>query len=142
MTAYKTHESMDDKIEAQLHLAKIINAVEEKVVAEKIISTHFNPDILGNLRKFCQQEFRCVKCNTKYRRPPISNAGDCPKCGGNVILTVNRGGIEKYIPKAIKLTKDFKLDKYLSQRMELIEEYVASLTNNPRIKQQKLSDFF
>lgn len=142
MTAYKTHESMDDKIEAQLYLAKIIKAVDEKVVAQKIISTHFNPDILGNLRKFCQQEFRCVKCNTKFRRPPISNGGDCPKCGGNIILTVNRGGIEKYIPKAIKLTKDFKLDKYLSQRMELIEEYVASLTNNPRIKQQKLSDFF
>ncbi len=142
ITAYKTHESMDDKIEAQLHLAKIINAVDEKMVAEKIISTHFNPDILGNLRKFCQQEFRCVKCNAKYRRPPISNGGDCPKCGGNIILTVNRGGIEKYIPKALKLCKEFKLDKYISQRMELIEEYVASLTNNPRIKQQKLSDFF
>jgi DNA polymerase II large subunit len=140
-TAYKTHETMDDKIEAQLHLARIIEAVDEKMVAEKIISTHFNPDILGNLRKFCQQEFRCVKCNTKYRRPPISNGGDCPKCGGNVILTVHRGGIEKYIPKAIKLCKDFKLDNYTSQRMELIEEYVNSF-NNPRIKQQKLSDFF
>jgi len=142
ITAYKTHETMDEKIEAQLHLAKIIKAVDEKMVAEKIISTHFNPDILGNLRKFCQQEFRCVKCNAKYRRPPISNGGDCPKCGGNIILTVNRGGIEKYIPKALRLCKDFKLDKYISQRMELIEEYVASLTNNPRIKQQKLSDFF
>jgi len=26
--------------------------------------------------------------------------------------------------------------------MELIEEYVESLTNNPKIKQQKLSNFF
>jgi len=26
--------------------------------------------------------------------------------------------------------------------MELIEEYVESLTNNPKIKQQKLADFF
>ncbi|MFX1460258.1 MAG: hypothetical protein ACFFBT_12395, partial [Promethearchaeota archaeon] len=99
-------------------------------------------DILGNLRKFSIQEFRCVKCNEKYRRPPLSNAGNCPKCGNRVILTVNRGGIEKYIPRAIKLCKQFNLDEYTIQRMELIEEYVESLTNNPRIKQQKLSDFF
>lgn len=140
-TSYKTYENMDDKIDAQLHLARIIRAVDERNVAEKILSTHFNPDILGNLRKFAIQEFRCVKCNQKYKRPPISNAGNCPKCGGNIILTVNRGGIEKYIPRAISLCKNFNLDAYTVQRMELIEEYVESLTNNPKIKQQKLSDF-
>jgi len=142
ITAYKTYESMDSKIDGQLHLAKIINAVNAKKVAEKILMTHFNPDILGNLRKFSVQEFRCVKCNEKFRRPPISNSGNCTKCGNRVILTVNKGGIEKYIPRANKLCKNFKLDKYTVQRMELIEDYVESLTNNPRIKQQKLSDFF
>ena len=141
-TAYKTYTSMDEKIHAQLHLGQIIDAVDEKDVARKIISSHFNPDILGNLRKFGQQEFRCVKCNTKFRRPPISNSGKCPKCGNNIILTVNRGGIEKYIPRAIRLCEEFDLDKYTVQRMELIEQYVESLTNNPRIKQQKLSQFF
>lgn len=142
ITAYKTYESMDSKIDAQLHLAKIIKAVNAKKVAEKILMSHFNPDILGNLRKFSVQEFRCVKCNEKFRRPPISDSGNCTKCGNRVILTVNRGGIEKYIPRAIKLCKNFNLDKYTVQRMELIEDYVESLTNNPRIKQQKLSDFF
>ncbi|MFX1496863.1 MAG: DNA polymerase II large subunit [Promethearchaeota archaeon] len=142
ITAYKTYESMDSKIDAQLYLAKIIKAVNAKKVAEKILMSHFNPDILGNLRKFSVQEFRCVKCNEKFRRPPISNSGNCTKCGNRVILTVNRGGIEKYIPRAIKLCKNFNLDKYTVQRMELVEDYVESLTNNPRIKQQKLSDFF
>jgi DNA polymerase II large subunit len=141
-TAYKTYASMEDKINAQLYLAKIIKAVNAKNVAEKILTTHFNPDIMGNLRKYSLQTFRCVKCNEKYRRPPLSNAGKCLKCGGNVILTVNRGGIEKYIPKALKLSRDFNLDDYTIQRMELIKEYVESLTNNPKIKQQKLSDFF
>jgi DNA polymerase II large subunit len=141
-SAYKTYESMDDKIDAQLYLARIIKAVEAKNVAKKILSSHFNPDILGNLRKFAIQEFRCVKCNEKFRRPPISNGGKCPICGNNVILTVNRGGIEKYIPRALKLCEEFDLDSYTQQRMELIEEYVESLTNNPKIKQQKLSDFF
>ena len=142
ITAYKTYQSMDEKIDAQLHLGKIIKAVDARNVAEKILSSHFNPDILGNLRKFAVQGFRCVKCNEKYRRPPISNGGKCPKCGNKIILTVNRGGIEKYIPRAIKIVKNFQLDDYTLQRMELIEEYVESLCNNPKIKQQKLSDFF
>ncbi len=141
ITSYKTHKSMEEKIDAQLHLAKIIQAVNDKKVAEKILSTHFNPDILGNLRKFALQNFRCVKCNAKFRRPPLSNAGKCPKCGNKVILTVNRGGIEKYIPRAKKLCTNFNLDSYTAQRMELIEEYVESLTNNPKIKQQQLSNF-
>jgi DNA polymerase II large subunit len=141
-TAYKLYESMDDKIDAQLHLAKLIKAVDARKVAEKILSTHFNPDILGNLRKFSVQEFRCVKCNSKYKRPPISNAGKCPACGNKIILTVNRGGISKYIPRAFKLCKEFNLDKYTIQRMELIKEYVESLTNNPKIKQHQLADFF
>jgi DNA polymerase II large subunit len=141
-TAYKTYSTMEEKIDAQLYLAKIIKAVNEKNVAEKILSTHFNPDILGNLRKFAVQNFRCIKCNEIFSRPPLSNAGKCPICGNKVILTVNRGGIEKYIPKALKLCKTFNLDEYTIQRMELIEEYVESLTNNPKIKQQKLSNFF
>ncbi len=142
ITSYKTHESMEEKIDAQLHLAKIIQAVNDKNVAEKILSSHFTPDILGNLRKFALQSFRCVKCNTKFRRPPLSNAGKCPKCGNKVILTVNRGGIEKYIPRAKKLCSSFNLDHYTVQRMELIEQYVEGLTNNPKIKQQQLSNFF
>ncbi len=142
VSSYKTHESMEEKIEAQMHLAKIIRAVDEKNVAEKILASHFTPDILGNLRKFAVQGFRCVKCNTSYRRPPLSNGGKCLKCNGRIILTVNRGGIEKYIPRAKKLCETFHLDKYTLQRMELIEEYVKSLTNNPKLKQQKLSDFF
>ncbi|MHA2007153.1 MAG: DNA polymerase II large subunit [Promethearchaeota archaeon] len=141
-TAYKLYETMDEKIDAQLYLGKIIKSVDEKKVAEKILSTHFNPDIIGNLRKFSMQEFRCVKCNSKFRRPPISNAGKCPSCGNKIILTVNRGGIEKYIPRAKRLCKDFKLDNYTIQRMELIEEFVESLTNNPKVKQHKLADFF
>jgi len=141
-TAYKKYKTMDEKIDAQLHLAKIIKPVDAKNVAEKILTTHFNPDILGNLRKFAIQGFRCVKCNEKFRRPPLSNNGKCPRCGNNVILTVNRGGIKKYIPRALRICKDFRLDDYTIQHMKLIEEYVESLTNNPKIKQHKLSDFF
>ena len=142
MTSYKTYESMDEKLYAQLRLAKMIKAVDAKKVASQILKSHFNPDILGNLRKFAVQKFRCVKCNKKFRRPPLFGDGKCPVCGNNIILTVNRGGIEKYISRALMLCKDFNLDNYTVQFMGLIEEYVESLTNNPKIRQQKLSDFF
>lgn len=141
-TAYKTHETIDDKINAQLHLAKIIKAVDAQDVARRILKTHFTPDILGNLRAFTTQGFRCVKCNEKYRRPPLSSGGACTKCSGKVILTVNRGGIEKYIPRALKIIKDFELDDYTKQRMELAESYVTSVANNPKIRQHQLADFF
>jgi len=141
-TSYKLYESMDEKIEAQLHLAKIIKAVNAQDVARRILKTHFTPDILGNLRAFATQGFRCVKCNEKYRRPPLSSGGLCIKCGAKIILTVNRGGIEKYIPRSLKIIDDFKLDEYTKQRMELAESYVKSVANNPKIRQHQLSDFF
>jgi DNA polymerase II large subunit len=141
ITAYKLYEKIDEKIEAQLNLAKIINAVDAQDVARRILKTHFTPDILGNLRSFTNQNFRCVKCNEKYRKPPLYTGGIC-KCGGKIILTVNRGGIEKYIPRSLKIINEFNLDSYTKQRMELVESYVKSVANNPKIRQHHLSDFF
>jgi len=140
-TAYKLYEKIDEKIHAQLYLAKIIKSVNAQDVARRILKTHFTPDILGNLRSFTNQNFRCVKCNEKYRRPPLYTGGVC-KCGGKIILTVNRGGIEKYIPRSLKIIKEFDLDNYTKQKMELIESYVKSVANNPKIRQHHLSDFF
>lgn len=140
-TAYKLYETIDEKIHAQLYLAKIIKSVNVQDVARRILKTHFTPDILGNLRSFTNQNFRCVKCNEKYRTPPLYTGGIC-KCGGKIILTVNRGGIEKYIPRSLKIIKEFDLDNYTKQRMELIESYVKSVANNPKIRQHHLSDFF
>ncbi len=116
ITVYKSYETIDEKIDAQLYLGKIIKSVNVRNVAEKILTTHFNPDILGNLRKFAVQGLRCVKCNQIYRRPSLPNSGNCPKCGNRIILTVNRGGIEKYIPRELKICKDFNLDNYTKQR--------------------------
>jgi len=140
-TSYKLYETIDEKIQAQLHLAKIIKSVNVQDVARRILKTHFIPDILGNLRSFTSQTFRCVKCNEKYRRPPLFTDGICT-CGGTIILTVNRGGIVKYISRSLKIIKEFNLDEYTKQRMELIESYVKSVANNPKIRQHHLSDFF
>jgi len=68
-SAYKTLETMIDKMDAQLELARMIRAVDEKDVAERVINSHFLPDLIGNLHAFSKQKVRCVKCGAKFRRP-------------------------------------------------------------------------
>ncbi|MFU8767500.1 MAG: DNA polymerase II large subunit, partial [Candidatus Methanoperedens sp.] len=74
-SAYKTLGTMIEKMEAQLGLARKIKAVDAEDVAERVINSHFLPDLIGNLRSFSRQKVRCTKCNAKYRRPPLR--GNC-----------------------------------------------------------------
>ncbi|MCP4763903.1 MAG: hypothetical protein GY870_19180 [archaeon] len=139
ISSYKTMETMDEKIESQLQLGEQIEAVNATDVARKVLQSHFTPDIMGNLRSYSTQGFRCV-CGTKYRRMPLS--GKCNNCGKELIKTVSKGGIIKYLPKALNLCDRYDLGHYTHQRFELIDEYVKSLTDNPKVKQVKITSFF
>jgi DNA polymerase II large subunit len=123
--AYTMLGTMLEKLESQLDLTKKLISVDAKTVALKILNSHFLKDIMGNLRAFTSQGFRCSKCNRKYRRPPL--AGKCNRCGGPIILTVHKGGIEKYLEPAKNLVKDYDLDQYYADRLCLIEEEINSL---------------
>ena len=138
---YTILESMQDKLDSQMWLAKNIVSVDEKFVAMKVIGSHFTPDALGNLRSYSTQGVRCHKCGEKYRRVPL--AGECLKCGNpKLLMTVNAGGIKKYIDKAIKMINDFELGEYMEERWDLIKKQVETMTNNPRVKQTTISSFF
>ncbi|WP_048150334.1 DNA-directed DNA polymerase II large subunit [Palaeococcus ferrophilus] len=134
MSLYKQLGDMEDKVRRQLDLAKRIRAVDEHHVAETIINSHLIPDLRGNLRSFTRQEFRCVKCNTKYRRPPMS--GKCPKCGGKIVLTVSKGAIEKYLSTAKMLVTEFDVLDYTRQRICITEKDIDTLFTNvfPRVQ--------
>lgn len=143
-TAYKRYETMQEKLDAQLYLAEIIGAVNANDVAKKVLISHFLPDILGSLRSFATQGFRCVNCNKKYRRPPL--AGHCLSCGGKLILTVHKGTVVKYLAMAKSLVDKYHLDNYLKQRLLMVEQSINSIFSNaeePLLdkKQVKLSDF-
>ncbi|MCF2139128.1 MAG: DNA polymerase II large subunit [Candidatus Lokiarchaeota archaeon] len=137
---YSVFETMEEKIDSQLYLAKTIQAVQVQDVARKVISSHFAPDILGNLRAFSTQGFRCPKCGSKYRRIPL--IGRCAKCGNDLLMTVHPGGITKYLSKAQSFITDFALGDYTEQRWKLIERNVKDLTDNPRVKQKSIVSFF
>ncbi|MBI2146542.1 DNA polymerase II large subunit, partial [Candidatus Woesearchaeota archaeon] len=94
-SAYKTQPSMEEKLMGQMDIAKKVRAVNMDDVAKLVIQKHFLRDIKGNLRKFSMQQFRCVKCNEKFRRPPL--CGKCTACGGKLIFTITEGSVVKYL---------------------------------------------
>jgi DNA polymerase large subunit len=139
LSAYKTLGSMEEKMNAQLDLARRINAVDESDVAERIIEGHFLPDLLGNLRAFSSQETRCLDCGEKYRRPPLS--GDCRECGGDVNLTVHEGSVDKYMQTATRVAEEFDARDYTKQRLEVLERALERTFENDHNKQSGIADF-
>ncbi|MFH1521283.1 MAG: DNA polymerase II large subunit [Candidatus Micrarchaeota archaeon] len=138
-TAYVELESIPEKIDIQFRLQEKLRSVDHRDAAERLILSHFIPDLYGNLRSFSRQTFRCVSCNTIFRRVPL--AGKCSKCGGNLLLTINKGGIEKYLQISRDIVNKYDLPDYLKQRLELVEREIRSIFEDDKIKQMGLSDF-
>jgi len=136
---YKRLKKMTDKLNSQLELAEKIGAVDVKVVARKVLTTHFMRDIAGNLRAFSTQGFRCKSCNKRFRRLPLK--GKCSECGGPLTLTVYRGGIEKYLEAARHLVEKYELPSYYAQRIALAENEINALFEGKKPKQVSLTDF-
>jgi DNA polymerase II large subunit len=137
-SAYKLLPSMDDKLKGQMALATKIRAVDERDVARLVIEKHFIRDTKGNLRKFSQQEFRCVSCNLKYRRPPL--IGKCV-CGGKLLFTISEGSITKYLEASIELAEKYNVAPYLKQSLELTKRRVEAVFGKEKEVQQGLGSF-
>ncbi|MFQ5474288.1 MAG: DNA polymerase II large subunit [Candidatus Nanoarchaeia archaeon] len=139
-SAYKTLPSMAEKMLAQMDLAAKIRAVDEDDVARLVIEKHFIRDIKGNLRKFSQQQFRCVKCNTKFRRPPL--IGKCTTCGGKIVFTISEGSIVKYLEPSLSLARNYKLPAYLNQTLELTKRRIEGVFGKEKERQEGLGKWF
>jgi DNA polymerase II large subunit len=137
-SAYKILPSMDEKTMAQLEIGRKTRAVDESDVAERVVESHFLPDLIGNLRAFTQQEFRCLNCNQKYRRPPLS--GDCD-CGGQVTLTVHKGSVKKYLDVALETGEKYGVSDYTMQRLEQLQRQIDSLFEDDKSTQSGIADF-
>lgn len=137
---YKRLPSMKEKVEAQIELAEKIRAVDQRGVVERVLTSHFLPDIMGNSRAFSKQKVRCTKCNSKYRRIPLT--GKCTKCGGNLILSVSKGSVQKYLGISQELVNRYPVSPYLRQRLEIQEYGINSLFESDKSKQSSLDLFF
>ncbi|MHA1769674.1 MAG: DNA polymerase II large subunit [Candidatus Thorarchaeota archaeon] len=135
---YKIVPKMAEKLDAQLKLAQMIQAVDAHDVAERVLMRHFFRDIRGNLRAYSTQKFRCLSCNRSYRRIPLS--GRCDVCGKEKIsLTVRQSNISKYLDTTEKIIHDHGLDAFLQERLRLIRFAMGSLFTS---EQTLLSDYF
>ena len=158
LSAYKTLETMIDKMNGQLQLGQKLRGVDVRVVASSVIRSHFLPDLRGNLVAFTKQKVRCLSCGHSYRRMPL--AGKCIQparinsgsqrfggaegkmCHGNLALTVTEGAVRKYIQVTRHVMDTYGVDNYTRQNVEWLAGSVESLFNNDKARQMSLSDFF
>ncbi|MGA1848828.1 MAG: DNA polymerase II large subunit [Thermoplasmatota archaeon] len=147
ISAYKTIGVTEEKINSQLALAKKLRAVDEDDVAERVLTTHLLPDLIGNLRSFSQQSFRCTKCGTKYRR--ITLSGKCTKwlstpnphrCNNKLILTVSEGSVKKYLGIAQRIAREYRVSNYLKQRIDIMSKSIEAMFPS-RFKETTLEAF-
>ncbi|MDO8628735.1 MAG: DNA polymerase II large subunit, partial [Nanoarchaeota archaeon] len=139
-SSYKFIPTMQEKVEKQMDVAEKIRAVDERDVARLIIERHFIRDIKGNLRKFSSQQFRCVGCNEKYRRPPLQ--GNCLKCSGRIIFTIAEGSIIKYLGPSLDLAEKYQLPAYLRQSLAITKIRIESIFGKPPEMQEGLNKWF
>ncbi len=141
-SSYKTLPSMQDKLGAQMKLAEELRCVDERDVARLVIEKHFIRDVKGNLRKFSTQQFRCMNCNEKYRRPPITRNGACTACGGKVGFTISEGSVVKYLVPMESLAKNYNVPAYLQQTIALTRRQIEEVFGKDSESQTGLGAWF
>ena len=123
-----------------MDIAEKINAVDERDVARLVIEKHFLKDTKGNLRKFSMQQFRCVKCNEKFRRPPL--IGKCTKCSGKIIFTIAENSVIKYLLPSMSLADKYDIPAYLKQTLVLLQRRIEGMFGKEKEKQEGLGRWF
>ncbi len=140
MSRYIQLKTMDEKLQRQNNLQKKIMAVDSKDALERVMVSHFLPDIIGNARAFSRQTFRCTACNEIYRRIPLS--GKCYKCGkSSLILTIHEGSVRKYLKIAQNIARQENLSSYLIQRLDMVEKEIDSVFKSDTVQQKSLFEF-
>ncbi len=137
-SAYSTLDSMLDKFDMQIRNAEIISAVDTTEIVTNVITTHLVPDIIGNLRAYGRQEFRCTACGRKYRRTPLLQ--HCV-CGKNLIQTITRPSIEKYLRLAKRLVEKYDVGPYLKGRIGTLEDEINLVFGKRSGDQLLLTDY-
>ncbi len=99
--------------------------MKDAALVDSIVSSHILPDILGNIKAFMIQNFRCKKCNRKFRRIPLT--GKCPYCQQELSLTVFRGSVEKYVKLAEQMAEKKLRNTYIIERTLAAVETVVDL---------------
>jgi DNA polymerase II large subunit len=131
-SACRDGRAMTDLVERSMVLAAQIRAVDLAEAVTLVLNAHFLPDVMGNLKGYATQRFRCPTCGTAYRRPPI--AGRCvtrrpdgSTCDHELQSTVYEGSVRKYLPLSRRLAEMDGITPYVRQRIELLSDALGTL---------------
>ncbi|HYA54553.1 MAG TPA: DNA polymerase II large subunit [Thermoplasmata archaeon] len=130
-SAYRERRPMAELVERSIVLASQIRAVDLAEAITLVLNAHFLPDVMGNLKSYGTQTFRCKTCDTSYRRPPLTGrcVGPGPKgrCDGELLSTVYEASVRKYLPLSQRLGAMEGITPYVRQRIQLLADSVATL---------------
>jgi DNA polymerase II large subunit len=138
-SAYSTLNTMDEKLKMQFDTAKLISAVDADEVAAMVLTTHILPDIMGNMRSYSSQTFRCTNCGEKFRRMPL--VGKCTECGNELTQTVTRGAVEKYLSIATGFCQEYRINDYLKSRVDSLATELKLIFREEKKMQSSLTEF-
>jgi len=138
-SAYSTLGSLLEKLDMQIRTADIINAVDPSEVVSMVMTTHLLPDIMGNLRAYSGQSFRCTACGASYRRVPL--AGKCLECGNKLIQTMTRPSVQKYLKLARRMLGKYTISPYLRGRVLSLLDELELVFGKEESSQSILTDF-
>ena len=137
-SAYSTLGSMLDKFDMQIRNADMIDAVNTSEIVSNVISTHLVPDIMGNLRAYARQNFRCTGCGKSFRRMPLIQT--CV-CGHKLIPTITRGSVEKYLKLAKRLVDQYDVGTYQRGRIHSLSDEIDLVFGKNQGDQSLLTDY-
>ncbi len=138
-SAYSTLGSLLEKLDMQIKTADIINAVDPSEVVSMVMTTHLLPDIMGNLRAYSGQSFRCTNCGASYRRVPL--AGRCLECENKLIQTMTRPSVQKYLKLARRMLDKYRIEPYLRGRVLSLLDELELVFGKEDGNQALLTDF-
>ena len=137
-SAYSTLGSMLDKLDMQIKNADLIEAVDTTEIVSNVITTHLVPDIIGNLRSYARQSFRCAMCGRSYRRVPLTRV--C-SCDNKLIQTITRSSVEKYLKLAKRLIQKYDVGEYQSGRIRVLADEIDLVFGKSGGDQSLLTDY-
>lgn len=137
-SAYSTLGSMLDKFDMQIKNAELIDVINPSEIVSNVISTHLVPDIMGNLRAYARQNFRCTSCGKSFRRIPLIQT--CI-CGHKLIPTITRGSVEKYLKLAKKLVEKYDVGEYQRGRIHALSDEIELVFGKNQGDQSLFTDY-
>ncbi len=135
-SAYRGQRGMQDTVERSIVLTSQIRAVDVAEAVTLVLNGHFLRDVMGNLKSYATQRFRCKQCGASYRRAPLDGrcASERPgggRCDGELGSTVFEASVRKYLPLSQRLSEIDGITPYVRQRIQLLADSIATLFPSP-----------